>query len=147
MPSRYISKFSGEEIDHGIEAAIRLEKIVDHVKLDSTVDDKYDINHLLDPGIYDIDYYVNSYDDQSTQRPISVHVVQLSNGWIQQSYQIGAETVYRYYSVIDKIFKPWQVMSDIVSVNHEDEVEVSKPTIVLRHGGDNITVRQDPTTI
>ena len=146
MASRYISKFSGEEIDHAVEAAIKLEKIVDHIKLESTVDDKYDMNNLLDPGIYDIDYYVNSYNDHSSQKPITVHVVQLANSWLKQSYQIGSETVYRYYSLINKEFQPWKLMHDIVSVDHTEAVEVSKPTVVLRHGGDMVLAQPDPTT-
>ena len=147
MASKYISKFSGEEIDKGVQIALDLEKVIDHIKLESSVDKKYDMNKLLKPGVYDIDYYTNSYNDLSTQRPITVSVTRLSNSWMEQAYRAGSEKVHRYYSILNKEFTPWKVISDIISVDHTETVEVSKTTVVLRHGGDTVLTSPDPTTL
>lgn len=132
----YLSKYSGENIDEGIEAALNARSTIGHVIIPTTPEKKVDLDSLLNPKVYRIAYYTNGYNDESTSRPIDLNVRYISDNIIEQSYYDGEQKVVRTYDVQDKAFGLWQVDSKedgIIVSSINDTVEVGKQTLVLRY--------------
>lgn len=130
------SKYSGEEIDAGIEAALNMKNMLAHVYYASSEVNKADLDLFLQPKVYRIDYYVHGYNDESTRRPIDLQVQYIDDTTIQQSYKDGDDQVVRTYDVATQTFSEWEIDASgtnviIASVN--ETISVKKPTFVLRY--------------
>ena len=134
----YSSKYSGEEIDRGIEAALNAKDTIAHVFLKTSENKKADLNELLSPKVYRIEYFVNGYNDNTTERPIDLSVKYLNDNTIEQSYQDGDHEVVRTYNIETQTFSEWDIGSggssmNIITAAIDETVEVKKPTLILRY--------------
>jgi hypothetical protein len=132
----FVSKYSGQEIDKAVEAALNAKDTIAHVLLKTSEEKKADLNDLLTPKVYRIEYYIHGYNDESTERPIDLSVKYIDENTIEQSYTDGDYVVVRTYDVLTQTFSDWDVDSSgigIISASINDNIEVKKPTLVLRY--------------
>ena len=130
------SKYSGEEIDAGIEAALNMRNMLAHVYYPSSEVNKADLNLFLQPKVYRIDYFVNGYAEDSGRRPIDLYVQYINDTTVQQSYKDGDNNLVRTYDVPTQTFTEWEIDAsgtNVVIASINEEVSVKKPTFVLRY--------------
>lgn len=133
MSQKYYSKYSGSDIDKAIEYALSMRNESGNTIVGSDVDNKADFNTLLDDNTYIAHYYINSYDDSYSPTKIELSVFHIDENTICQKYDYKGESVIRYYSIIDQSWSDWAFSKSILSVTENEEVTVSKPTLILRH--------------
>lgn len=131
--ARYRSKFSGFDMDRGIEYALKMmEEGEQIIPIESTFDSKVDLNMVLAPGKYSVRYYKNSYDDTSDIL-IILTVAEFEDILIQK-YEYLGEVVQRKYTISKKEWGSWDYVRDFAIVEGMDEqIQVSKSTLVFRN--------------
>jgi hypothetical protein len=108
--SEYVSSYSGMEIDDAINKIKSLSMDPSGFVIPkSTVDNPVDLNILIIPKFYLIDYYINGAGTTDTRRPISLRVITLSSDVIEQSYLYNNRIYSRTYVGPTKVWSNWGV--------------------------------------
>jgi len=132
------TKYSGEEIEAGIEAALNMKNMLAHVYYTSSPTNRANLNLFTQPKIYRVEYFTNSYNDNTTHRPIDLYVQYINDTTIEQSYVDGDDAVVRTYDTLTRTFSEWEIDinksgSSVMTASVNDEVTVKKPTFILRY--------------
>ena len=140
MAEKYQSRFSGEDLDRAIEIILSGQNTSSgHQIIDTSINNKADLNEIIEPSIYSIEYYINGYADSSdTYKPIHLCVADANENYRIQSYKIGNKEVYRYYRIEDELFTEWKVRESVKVVSSNEMVSVDAPTLIIREDGDEI---------
>lgn len=138
MGAKYFSKFTGAEIDTAIACALRISKETAFSVIDSSYGSEVNLNSLKTPGVFIIHYYENSADDTKSSEPIVLKVNHVTDTSIEQEYVLNGQVYHRYYIGVTKKWTTWTTANGIISVDASETVVVGKPTMVLRHGSDEI---------
>ena len=133
MAGKYISKFSGKELDDAIQYTLQLSKKYKLFVVDSS--QVTDLNTIKDEGRYVIERFINSSDDTESPKYIELLVTTIGDGTIIQSYTSRGKSVERKYngtkwlSWEEKIFD-----SNVIRTITKDEeiTNISSPTMVFR---------------
>lgn len=131
--SKYYAKFTGQELDKAIEYILHLKNEYGLKIIGSSIDDKADLNTIIDDGVYVAHYYINSYDDTLSSTRIELEVFAINEHILCQRYDVKGDTVQRYYDYTDRTWSDWAPVKNILSVEENEVVSVGKPTLILRH--------------
>ncbi len=135
MSERYISKFPGEVIDEAIEKSLHLNDVSDSYIIESSPDDIYDINELIEKGMgsYRIEYYEHSADDSSSVRPIDVRQRKINITTVEQSYEeMPGVSYYRTYDTITGLYTAWKRSDPVIDTANNAAIGVREKSIVFR---------------
>ena len=140
MSTKYMSKYSGSEIDSAIGYALSLKENNVTQEITSTPENKVNLDTVATPGNYIVQYFSGGYDDSVTYKyPVTIQVAELSDGMLEQSYEYNGRKYARKYNPGTKEFGNWFVDSDVISAEEDEEVTVDSPTLILRKKKDEIS--------
>lgn len=134
--NRYLSKYTGEEIDEAVEKITHLDKVSDSITIESSPDNKFNVNDMLEMrnGNYQVSYFTGTADDSSTVRPITIRIRHLDSTTIEQRYEEKPGVVYyRTYNTLTGEFTPWTQSKTIVSIACGETLGVRETALVFRH--------------
>ena len=141
-PKGYESIFSGEEIDKAVEMVLSGNIRSGHRVIPTSPNNKADLNEIIEPAVYSIDYYENGYDDTCVFRPIHLHVSTVNSEYLIQRYTFDNTEVYRYYKYEDGTFTEWKVRDNVRFVSSSDVVSVDMPTLIIREGDKEVNTAE-----
>jgi len=129
---KYFSRYQGEQFDQAIEYILSLRENSTSKVIASSPDNKADLDTIFDEeGIYTIHYYIHSYDD-TDESAIDLTVVFLDDNTVLQQYKANGTDVERSYNKTTGEWSTWSPVKPFLQLGQDEEVTVSKPTLILR---------------
>lgn len=131
--AKYISKFSGRQVDEAVEIVRKQQELGTDKILDSTADKPVDLNTMLfEEGKYTIYYFTGADEGSTSGKPIEVEVFKYKDGAPGQRYEKNGTTVERKYDTETSTWGDWVPVTDFSTVTGDEVLQVSKDTIVYR---------------
>lgn len=133
--NRYLSKYTGEEIDEAVEKINHLDKVSDSITIESSPDNKFDVNDMLEmrDGNYQVSYFTGTANDTSTIRPITIRIRHLDATTIEQRYEEKPGVVYyRTYNTLTKEYTPWTQSKTLYAIPRDETLGVLETALVFR---------------
>lgn len=131
----FYSKFEGNDFDKAIEWVLQQMENSTTQTLESSPDNKIDLNTLTyQQGTYIIQYFDEGYEgtSASTDNPIELKVIVLDDNTVIQRYEVGGNTVQRIYDKSTDTWTEWKPVQSFVVAEESESVSVGVDTIVLR---------------
>ena len=107
----YNTLYDGPKIDILLGAIIQIKKIVNGwIKLDSTDETPVDLDMLLNPGNFSMNYWINGPTDTTLSPPLKIVVTKETNLIRQYAFSTGYNNIgyTRTYNTDDKTLSEWE---------------------------------------
>ena len=142
MAGKFISKFSGEEIDAAIMKALMFNPEENGwIRLSSTADNPVTLDDLTSAGNFIIDYFTGGNDDIQSYSPINVSV-QERDGVINQNIIIKDNVYHRVYDDELMTYGVWQTRKtkNTFYIDELPSDPEENSLIVSKNSNDNYTL-------
>lgn len=127
----FYSDYEGEDIDEAVEWVKSYKNTSPSKIIESTFENKVDLNTLLEEGKFTIAYYIHSKDDDST-KTIELEVIKVNRNLTIQRYDLNGLTAQRSYYHESSRWSTWNFVKSFIVADENEEINVGSDTLVFR---------------
>ena len=127
----FYSNYEGEDIDEAVEWVKSYKNTSPSKIIESTFENKVDLNTLLEEGKFTIAYYIHSKDDDST-KTIELEVIKVNRNLTIQRYDLNGLTAQRSYYHESSRWSTWNFVKSFIVADENEEINVGSDTLVFR---------------
>lgn len=131
--AKYHSSYTGPEIDESVGKILKQKDLGMGKTLDSSVDEPFDLNTLInEEGTYTIQYVVGAVDESEYGKPIEIKVFTYPDGRPGQRYEKNGIAYERKYDPESSEWGEWEPVQDFRIVEGDEVLNVGKDITVFR---------------